>query len=120
MAAESAGVALDRLPSRAGDPAFEARDSRLRGFHPTPEFSLREAALAPRFCQGEGQLRRGADALVFRAEGGIPFPALRKLGEGNGFGYRASVLARLSASSITRRGVFCVVFRKASTTMTRR
>jgi hypothetical protein len=120
VAAQSAGVAPNCLPSRTGDPAFEAGDSRLCNSHPTSDFSLREATLAPRFSQGKGQFHRRADALIFGAEGSVPFPALCKVSEGNGFGYRASLLARLSASSIMRRGVFCVVFRKASTTTTRR
>src|SRR5882724_683797 len=109
-----------QCPRRGFDAAaFETSNHRLLGAHPRGEFPLCQTCARPNFNQRRSQAEFLVEVVIGLAVLWVPEPLLMQLVGRNQLLAHAISSARLRASSISRRGVFCVFFTKTRTTTTR-
>src|SRR5579872_910762 len=111
LAARCLGIAQKRLGARQRLAAFKSGDRVLAGSHSGRQFGLREsrAQASPEQLGGDLELRSECIVLGFDL----------RIGQQAGFELlewdrNVTSLARLNASSISERGVFCVFFSNAN------
>src|SRR5436190_15522841 len=116
LVAGRARIALQRARRRLHAPALESRDDRARGFHSRRELLLRQTCA--RTCTNH--LACQLEFLVQVCHGlGIAGALLEPLLMKLIYSRHVTSIARFRASSISRRGVFCVFLTNTRTTTTR-
>src|SRR5579872_3323161 len=111
LAARCRGIAQKRLGARQRLAAFKSGDRGLAGSHSGRQFGLRETCAQASPEQLGGDLELGTECVVLGFDLRIGQQASFELLE---WDRHVTSFARLNASSISERGVFCVFLSNAN------